>query len=200
MPRPPNPTLNAPRSRFNTILKVIASLGASLFAGMYLFTALLRITYPYDLDFVEDSLLMQALRHAQGLPVYVPPNAEFMPHVYMPLYMWLGGLLLAITGPGYAPLRLLSFAATLATAALLGGIARRESGQTWIGLACAGLYLGGYRITGFWYELARVDSLYVALTLAGLVIGFYRGRSLRGAVPAEAPTTSQRPSIDTLTP
>jgi hypothetical protein len=167
-------------------LKALAVLTAALFTAVYLFAALPRIVYPYDLDFIEDSLLMQSLRHAQGQPVYGPPNAEFMPHVYMPLYMWLGGLLFRLTGPGFVPLRLMSFTATLVTAAMIGGIARRESGQTWLGIACAGLYLGGYRLTGFWYELARVDSLYVALTLAALTIGVYRGRSARGMALAAA--------------
>lgn len=150
-----------------------AAAAAGLFAAMYVFTALPRIFYPYDLDFIEDSILMEAQRFALGQPVYVAPSAAFIPHVYMPFYMWLGGLLLSAAGTGYAPLRLLSFAATLLTAGLIGLIARRESGQRWLGWASAGLYLGGYRITGFWYELARVDSLFVTLSLLGLALGFY---------------------------
>ena len=51
-----------------------------------------RVAYPYDIDFVEDGMLMQALRVAAGQPVFIAPNAEFAPHVYMPLYTWLGGL------------------------------------------------------------------------------------------------------------
>ncbi len=164
----------------------LAVAAAALFAGLYVFTALPRLLYPYDLDFIEDSLLMQSLRHAQGLPVYLPPNADFVPHVYMPLYMWLGGLLFRLTGPGYVPLRALSFAATLATTLLIFGIARRESGQNWLAFACAGLYLGGYRITGFWYELARVDSLHVTLALAGFAIGIYASKSWRGMAGAAA--------------
>jgi hypothetical protein len=151
--------------RFLRILPVMAALA---FIGAYVFTALPRIVYPYDLDFVEDSMLIQSLRFAEGRPVYIAPSAEFVPHVYMPLYSWLGGVLLRLSGVSYAPLRLLSFAATLGTAGLIFYAAQRESGQRWLGLACAGLYLGGYRITGFWYELARVDSLFVALSLAGL--------------------------------
>ncbi len=150
-----------------------AVLASALFAAMYLFTALPRVFYPYDLDFIEDSMLMQSLRFAQGRPVYIAPTADFVPHVYMPLYSWLGGLAFRLAAPGFAPLRLLSLAATLGAAALLYYIAHRESGQHWLAFACAALYLGGYRISGFWYELARVDSLAVFLSLCGLALAIY---------------------------
>lgn len=165
----------------SSLLPWLAVLAALLFAGMYLFTALPRLVYPYDLDFIEDGMLLESLRLAEGRPIYVPPSADFAPHVYMPLYPWLGGLLFRVAGPGFLPLRLLSLFATLLTALLIYRIARRESGAGWLGLACAGLFLGGYRLTGFWYELVRVDALFVALTLAGLALGSARpeGRSGR---------------------
>lgn len=161
-------------------LRWLAILTALAYTAMFFFTALPRVFYPYDLDFVEDGILMQSLRYAEGRPVFLPPNVEFVPHVYMPLYAWLGGLLFRLAGPGFIPLRLLSLAAAVATAALVFWIARRESGQTWPGLVCAGLFLGGYRITGFWYGLARVDSVFVALVVAGLAVGTYYCRSRSG--------------------
>lgn len=157
---------------------------AFTFAAMYLFTAWPRLIYPYDLDFVEDGMLMTSLRLAEGQPIFIPPQADFTPHVYMPLYSWLGGLLFKLTAPGYEPLRGLSLLATLTTSGLIFWIARRESGQSWLGLACAGLFLGGYRLNGFWYELARVDSLFVTLSLAGLMLGVYGHHANLGLVGA----------------
>lgn len=165
-------------------LRGLVFLAALVYTAMFFFTVLPRVFYPYDLDFIEDGILMQSLRFAEGRPVFLPPNAEFVPHVYMPLYAWLGGLLFRPAGPGFLPLRLLSLAAVLATAALVFWIARRESGRTWPGLACAGLFLGGYRITGFWYGLARVDALFIALALAGLALGMYHRRSNAGLLLA----------------
>ena len=51
-------------------------LGASavVFAGHDLSIAFSRVLYPYDLDFIEDAILMQAWRVAQNQPVYQPPN------------------------------------------------------------------------------------------------------------------------------
>jgi hypothetical protein len=157
--------------------ELIAVAAAATAAAAFLFVAVQRVAYPYDIDFIEDSMLMQAWRFAQGLPVYGPPNADFNPHIYMPLYTWLGGLLLRLTGPSFVPLRLLSLGATLATAVMLFAIARQLSGAAWLGAACAGLFLGGYRITGFWYDLARVDALFVALSVGGLALGLGAGRS-----------------------
>ena len=170
----------------STVVGRLPSLVALLFVGAYLLTALPRIFYPYDLDFIEDSMLMESIRFANGQPVFVPLNADFMPHVYMPLYSWLGGLLFQLFGVGFAPLRGLSFAATLATAGIIyyvgAGLAPAQmgnrnsgdrKGRPYMGIICAGLFLGGYRLTGFWYELARVDSLYVALALGGLAAGFH---------------------------
>ncbi|HEY2982023.1 MAG TPA: glycosyltransferase family 39 protein [Anaerolineales bacterium] len=157
---------------------------ACIFAAAYFMTAVPRLLYPYDLDFIEDSMLMQSLRVAQGQPIYLPPNADFNPHVYMPLFFWLGGALLKLTGPSLPVMRLISLGATLATTGLIYWIARRESGRLWLAVASAGLFLGGYALNGFWYELARVDSLFVALTLGGLAIAIYAGESRRRLVAA----------------
>jgi 4-amino-4-deoxy-L-arabinose transferase-like glycosyltransferase len=169
---------------------------AVAFIVMFFFTALPRLRYPYDLDFIEDSMLMQSLRIADGQPVYVPPNADFNPHVYMPLFFWLGAALFKIGGPSLVLLRLISFGATLVTGILIFWIALRESGLRWIAIACAGLFLGGYRINGFWYEVARVDSLFIALTLGALALANYAGDSnwrliLSGVVLALAAFTKQ---------
>jgi len=150
-----------------------------IFGGMYFVTALPRVAYTYDLDFLEDSVLMQALRFSEGQSVYIAPNADFNPHVYMPLFFWIGALLLKLAGPSLLWLRLISLAATLVTTSLLFWIGWRESGQWWLGVASAGLYLGGERINGFWYEVARVDSLFVALLLGGLALAIYAGSSNR---------------------
>ena len=153
-------------------------------AAAALITAIARVAYPYDIDFVEDGMLMQAWRVAGGLPIYVAPSAGFAPHVYMPLYTWLGGLLLAISGPSLAPLRLVSLLATLATASLVALIGWRESRSALIALVGGALYLAGYRIVGGWYDLARVDALFIALTVAGLYAVIYWRRSAAGQLAA----------------
>jgi hypothetical protein len=155
----------------------------AVFATNYLRTGIARVLYPYDLDFIEDAMLMQSWQVAQEQPVFVPPNADFVPQVYMPLYTWLGGQLFKVTGPVFWPLRLLSLLATLATAVLLAIITRQESGDKWLAFIVAGLFLAGYRLAGGWYDLARVDALFVFLALAGVTAAVY-GTSDRGMMVA----------------
>lgn len=151
---------------------------AVIFSLMFLFAALPRLFYQYDLDLAEDGILMQAWQFAQGLPVFVPPNADFVPLQNTPFYSWLGGLIIRATGPDFLPLRLVSFISVVATALMVYYITLREAGEKWIALASAGLFIGGYRVTGFWYDLARVDSLYIALSLLGITLAIYaRGRA-----------------------
>ncbi len=156
---------SAQRTRFYAIFVLLVSIG---FAFSYLYVGIARVTYPYALDFVEEDMLMQAWRVAQHLPVFVPPNADFVPQVYMPLYTWLGGQVLRFVSPAFWPLRLLSFLSTLTTAVLVAGISWQESGRWQTAVTGASVFLAGYRITGGWYDLARVDALFVALSMAGL--------------------------------
>ena len=162
----------------------LSILAALVVVAGYLVVALQRVAYPYDLEFIEDGMLMQALRMAHGLPTYLPPNAEFVPHAYPPLYPWLGSWLLRLTGPLFWPLRALSLAATLASARLVYAISRRESGATLVAAAGAALFLAGNRLVGGWYELARVDALFVTLVLAGMALAAYRQNTLGGLIGA----------------
>src|SRR5512132_206325 len=110
-------------------LEGLAWIVASCYGVFYLYVAFKRITYPYDLDFIEDNMLMQAIQVSLGKPVYVPPNADFVPQVYMPLYTLLGGWIFKVIPPSYFPLRLLSFLATLLTAIMIFFISKRVSGD-----------------------------------------------------------------------
>ena len=128
------------------LLLLLLLLVTAVFTTNYLRIGIARVLYPYDLDFIEDGMLMQSWQVAQEQPVFVPPNADFVPQVYMPFYTWLGGQFFKVTGPVFWPLRLLSLSATLATAVLLATITRQESGDKWLAFMVAGLFLAGYRL------------------------------------------------------
>lgn len=166
------------------------------FAVSYLLVGAARVAYPYDLDFIEDDMVLQAWRLAQNQPVFLPPNADFVPQVYMPLYTWLGSLLLRLTGVALWPLRLLSLLCTVLTAVLLYRIAQKLQPSRTVALSCAALFLAGYRLAGGWYELARVDPLFVLLVLAGMTTAVYGhqrriGLAAAGALLALALLTKQ---------
>ena len=106
----------------------------------------------------------------------------------MPLFTWLGGWLLRLTspltGPALLPLRFLSLTATLITASLLYAIGRREGAGRIVAFAGAALFLAGYQIAGGFYDLARVDMLFIALSLAGMALAVYASNSAWGLIGA----------------
>ncbi|MCA9943491.1 MAG: glycosyltransferase family 39 protein [Anaerolineales bacterium] len=161
-------------------MELIPLVVAGIVSVAYLRLGLARVAYPYALDLVEEGMVMQAWRVAQNLPVFVSPNAEFVPQVYMPLFTWLGGLLMRLTGFGFWPLRLISFLSVVGTAVLIFTIGRRESGSKTAAFVGSGLFLGGYRLVGGWYDLARVDGLFTFLSLAGLTLLVYGVRRKSG--------------------
>lgn len=144
------------------------------------FLSLRRVFYPYSIDFIEDAMLLQAWRYARGLPVYLPPNAEFVPQVYMPFFTWLGSWLLRLTGSLFWPLRLLSWLSSVGTAVLLYLVARRLQPHTSLAAACGVLYLAGFRLVGGGHDLVRVDPLFTLLVLAGMSVAIQGRQTRRG--------------------
>jgi hypothetical protein len=182
-------------------LEGLAWIVAVGYGGFCLYVAFKRITYPYDLDFIEDNMLMQAIQVSLGKPVYIPPNADFVPQVYMPLYTLLGGWIFKIFTPSYFPLRLISFSATFLTAVIIFSISRRICNKSGLAFCAAILFLAGYRTTGGWYDLARVDALFGLLTLTGAALLVYEKESrlklpMVGIILAFAFLTKQRTGTD----
>jgi hypothetical protein len=154
-------------------LEGLAWLVAIGYGVFCLYVAVRRLLYPYDLDFIEDNMLMQAIQVSLGKPVYLPPNADFVPQVYMPLYTLLSGWIFRFVTPSYLPMRLLSYSATILTALLIFLISRKVSNNISIAFCGAILFLAGYHTTGGWDDLARVDALYIMLILAGSALVAY---------------------------
>jgi hypothetical protein len=154
-------------------LEGLAWLVAMGYGVFCLYVAVRRLLYPYDLDFIEDNMLMQAIQVSLGKPVYVPPNADFVPQVYMPFYTLLSGWIFKFITPSYLPMRLLSYSATILTAIMIFLLSRKISSNISIAFCAAILFLAGYHTTGGWDDLARVDALYIMLTLAGIALVVY---------------------------
>ncbi|HTU63484.1 MAG TPA: hypothetical protein VMF89_33710, partial [Polyangiales bacterium] len=127
--------------------------------------------------------IMHAARVLRGLPIYAPPSLDFIAYFYTPLYAYvLAGLSYVTGGLSFALGRGVSIAASLATMAMLFYTARRERGW-FAGVLALGLYAALFRITGAFYDVARVDSLALALLLASGLVAHY-DVTLRGTVIA----------------
>ena len=134
---------------------VVASVG---FAALYLGSSLQRLTYPFELEWMEGGSLEHLMRVLRGDPLYVRPSIEFVPFPYPPFYYYLGAIVSKLTGPGLLPLRIISLAASLGTAWIVHRFVRRETGRVVFGAIAAGIFLATWRASGLYFDVARLDS------------------------------------------
>lgn len=131
--------------------------------------ALARLTYPYELEWLEGAVLQTVDHIRHGLPMYPPPSLSYTPLNYPPLYFLVAAAATRVLGDGFQALRAVSLAASLAVFAMAFGYARRVTGRTWAGWLAMGLFAACYRAGGAWLDVGRLDSLSLALLLAGVL-------------------------------
>jgi hypothetical protein len=148
----------------------LAIAGAVLYVLVYLVVALLRIDYPFELEWMEGSMVDHVARVANGLPLYVRPSLDFIPTMYTPLYYFVSALVAKVVGLGFFPLRLVSFLSSLGCFAAIYYIVRRETGKQQSAMIAVGLFAGTYVITGTFFDLARVDSFAAFLLFLGAAL------------------------------
>ena len=140
-----------------------------------------RLPYPYDLEWLESGMLCHALQIDQGRPLYGPPSVRFVAYPYTPLYPMVVAGLGRVFGIGYALARAVSVLAFAAALLLASAFVRREGGRPLFALATVAIVTAAYAPTGAWFDLARVDELFLALTAAGVLAAWWRPRSAVGA-------------------
>ena len=150
--------------------------------GAYLYVALSRLSYPFALEWLEGNSLVEVHRILAGQPLYPAPAAGYVPDGYPPLYFAVSAAAARVVGLSYLPLRLVSLVSSLACFALLGRLVQRETGSIAAGTGAAGVFAATYFVTGTWFDVARVDSLFLALSIGSL----YAVRQMRGARGAAA--------------
>jgi hypothetical protein len=149
-------------------LVVVISLAPTF---VYLFVALHRIGYPYELEWLEGGAVEIASRVAHGQAIYVAPSIHYVPYPYTPLYFWVTGTFARVTGLGFLPLRLVSLISSLGACALLARIVWRETGDMVAGVVASGLFSATFAVSGAWLDVGRVDSMALLLLLVALYCG-----------------------------
>ena len=124
-----------------------------------------RLTFPFELEWMEGASLMHVRRLALGLPLYVRPSLDFVPFAYPPFYYYVCLPFVRLIGDGFTAIRLTSVLATTSTLTLVWLTVKRHSGNL-AGMLAAGVFAGCYALSDGWLDLGRVDALYVALLAA----------------------------------
>jgi hypothetical protein len=172
-----------------------AALAGLVAIGAYLFAALNRLDYPFALEPLEGNSLVEVHRILAGQPLYPAPTAGYVPDGYPPLYFLVSAAVARVLGAGYLSLRLVSLVSSLACFALLARLVQRETGSIAAGTGAAGVFAATYFAAGAWFDIGRVDSLFLALSIGGLYAARHmrrtRGAIAVGALLAAAALTKQ---------
>jgi hypothetical protein len=144
-----------------------------------------RLRYPGEEDAAEGTQLSEMVHLRRGVQIYrMPTGGEFDGAIYGPLCYLLGAAVINPDRPAYLPLRLLSFTASLALAALSALFVFRLT-KSKLGGALGFLLLLGSAYVGRYGVSARADMVALLLAFSGFFI-FFANRQSRRAMFAAA--------------
>ena len=148
-----------------TLGVLLASLGLLGFLAL----VALRLTYPFELEWMEGITLFSMERLIAGQPLYAPPDFNWCPLPYGPVYFEAARLASLAGFAGFVAPRLISVLASLGLFWLLGALAGTHRGQAQAdgtrGLVAAGFLALAYPFCGAWLDVARPDALAFMLML-----------------------------------
>ncbi len=147
-----------------------AALTAAVRVTIFLAVTLGRLTFPWEVEVLEGLSIDYAWTLLHGGNLYAPPSAHFAPNWYPPLHYVLSLPFLLLGGFSLPAARLVSITA-VALCVVLGLRFLRNAGAPWTGvLLFVAVLFAFYPATGYWYDLARVDSSATLLAFAGVVV------------------------------
>jgi len=158
---------------------VYALLG--IFFCLFAYCAYQRVTYPFEIDWLEGELICHAVKLIKGHAIYAPPSTEFVAELYPPFYYAVSALFFKIFATfNFLIPRLLSVFCLMGILCLLYLIQLKEGGNKSTAVISSGFFLSFYEIHGPWYDVGRVDMLFFLLVLSGLYATAYSKNTWRG--------------------
>lgn len=140
----------------------------------FIIVALIRMTFPYEVEWIEEGVLVHVERVLHGLPIYSEPTLEYVPFVYTPLFYYFSALASKVIGGGFAPLRLVSLLSTLGIFTLIFFFVKKETKDTFSAILASCFFASCYSAVQFWFDLGRVDSLTIFFLFSFLyLVRFY---------------------------
>jgi hypothetical protein len=143
-----------------------------------------RLAYPYDLEWMEGSMLLHAHRLREGQPLYAPPSLAFVAFAYPPLQPALLALASALFGLDYATGRALSICGYLVAVGAAYAFLREARVPRALALGGVAVSAAAFAPTGAWYDLVRIDSLWLGLVTLALWAAWRARASTPAAVLA----------------
>jgi len=156
-------------NRASRLLRALIAFTSVFIILLFLYTALRRLRYPYELEELEGSMFIAVLRVFHGQSVYPRPSLDFIPYMYSPGYYYAAAALGKLYGMSISTLRLTSILSTLGCFAAIYALVWTEVRRHLPAVAAAGLYAGCYTVCQLWFDLGRLDSFFVLLVLLAML-------------------------------
>lgn len=156
-------------------LIVFISLG---FILGFIILAVVRMFYPFELEWIEGAYLDQVRWLADGNSLFTQPSIEFIPTNKTPIFFYISAFFLRIMGVGFTAPRLVSTLSAICCFLLLFLITKKETGKAFPAIIAAGIYAASFQFTGTWMDLAKTDSVFLFFIL----LAFYIGRNYPNSV------------------
>ncbi|MFN3307282.1 MAG: ArnT family glycosyltransferase [Candidatus Kapaibacteriota bacterium] len=131
-----------------------------------------RLQYPYQLEWMEGGEVEHIQRLLDGKKIYCEPSMEFIPYIYTPFYYYIGVGLSIFDEPSLHTMRVISIVSFLLSLFFTYKIVFFVTRNKFWSLIGSGIFLLSYSNTGFWYDIARVDTtanLFLIISLYLLV-------------------------------
>lgn len=149
---------------------------AVAFIAVYVGLAVLRIRYPFALEWIEGGMLDEVRWILAGHAPYVAPSVDYVPFIYNPLYFWVSAVFAKALGLSFFALRLVSFLSSLGSLWLLARLVWLETRDRGAAVVASGLFASTFKTTEQFMDIARVDSLYLFFGL----LAFFLLRTRQG--------------------
>jgi 4-amino-4-deoxy-L-arabinose transferase-like glycosyltransferase len=145
-----------------TIVNIILISFSIFFISSYLYISLSRYSFPFAIEWVEDVTYLNVLRIIENKPIYTYPSYDFVPSIYTPLYYYLVTPFASATQNILLSMRITSLIASIICGITLLLIGSTREFSLSAKILSIGFYFACYAVTGYWYDLARTDSTFMA--------------------------------------
>ncbi len=153
-----------------SILVILLTLAAF---SIWCVIASVRFSVPFELEWCGGTMREMTQAVINGRSLYPPVSSGWFPYEYPPLYFYISAAFSKIFHlEVYQAMRAVSITSTLGCCVVIFLWVVRLSrgfGAFW-GAVAVGLLMASYRMSGAWFDIERIDMLFLLLSLMGAFV------------------------------
>jgi len=148
--------------------KALSVIFLIIYGSIFIYCMSLRLFYPFEINWLEGEIFINTLRVFEGKDIYQNPASGFITEIYPPVFYWTGSVFFLIFGKNIWALRLISLCSFTLLIFLIQRISTQEKKGTTASLTAITIFVALYQANGTWYDVARVDMLFLCIAVTGL--------------------------------